>query len=103
MKGSVLLIFFLSRKSSGWKSLSSAAICTLKLEGSNLVILATPDFPWHNLCQDSSTPIAKGVIAPSPVITTLLPIQSCSTLVSYTKASRNNCPTLLASLQGTLL
>jgi hypothetical protein len=54
--------------------LSSAAICDLKPEGSNLVILATPDLPWHSFRQDSSTPVAKGVTAPSPVITALLSV-----------------------------
>ncbi len=90
MNGSVLLIFFLSRKSSGWKSLSSAAICTLKSEGSNLVILATPDLPWHSFSQDSSTPVAKGVTAPSPVITTLL-LSDLSNLVQYLLAKQSFC------------
>ncbi len=102
MKGSVRLIFFLSRKSSGWKSLSSAAICTLKPEGSNLVILATPDLPWHSFRQDSSAPVAKGVTAPSPVITTLL-VGALFTLVGYLSSRLErvlpSLPVLSASLQ----
>jgi hypothetical protein len=52
--------------------LTSPATRVRKLSASKLVIAPTPDLPWHKDRQLASTPTPRGVMAPSPVTTTLL-------------------------------
>jgi len=48
------------------KSLTSAAICTVRSEASNCVIGPTPDTPCVRFCQNSATLLPIGVTAPEP-------------------------------------
>ena len=69
---SILLDSFLSIKSLGSKSLTSAAIFTFKFSALNKVISSIPFLPSLIPSQKLSTLFPIGVIAPRPVITTLL-------------------------------
>jgi hypothetical protein len=71
----------------------------LKPEGSNLVILTTPDLPWHSFYQDSSTPVANGVTAPSPVIATLL-LNALFTLVQHSFPGLKDLPSWFSGFVG---
>ena len=69
---SILLAIFLSMKSSGSKSFTSAASFTLYSSVSKAVMGAKPVFSSFTDLQNSSTPMPMGVTAPIPVTTTLL-------------------------------
>src|SRR6266508_1028651 len=71
MNGSIRLISFLSMNCSGSNPFTSAAMVVEKSFASNRVIGPTPDFPARIASHVAWTPTPRGVIAPSPVTTTL--------------------------------
>ena len=71
-KRPIFLTSFFSIKSVGSKLLTCAATFTFKSEVSKRSIVQKPCFPAFTFSHISSFPIPIGVIAPTPVITTLL-------------------------------
>src|SRR4051794_26944439 len=59
----------------GSKSLTSAAICVTKPDGSKDAILSTPQPPEMRLFQNLSMSFPKGETTPRPVTTTLRSVQ----------------------------
>ena len=97
---SSLFASFLSRWSLATKSFTSPAIRTGNSEASNCLIVSIPETPFLRLFQVSSTLFPTGVMAPTPVITTLWLIliislissQCAESMMQYTKRLNTDKP-----------